>query len=252
MENSRLNNPLNFRNHKHELLLVLFVSLGASAIYSVLSLLKKITSSVGLAGSVTTINQPMAQNPWLDLVSQLVSILLSLVPVLLALYFLKLDQIRIGAIPNAKDFGYAALIAAAIGIPGIGLYWLALNFGLTSQIVPSALAANWWTIPVLVLAALRAGLQEEIIMLGFFILKLKLINPKFTFAALIVFSSLIRGSYHLYQGFSGFLGNFIMGLIFGWVFYKTGRVAPLIIAHTFMNVVVFIGYPIAAPYLFGT
>jgi membrane protease YdiL (CAAX protease family) len=36
------------------------------------------------------------------------------------------------------------------------------------------------------------------------------------------------------------------------VFYKTGRVAPLIIAHTLMNVVVFIGYPIAAPYLFGT
>jgi membrane protease YdiL (CAAX protease family) len=247
-----LDRPLNLRNHKHELLLVLFVSLGASAIYSVLSLLRKISSSVGLAGSVTTINPTLAKNPWLDLVSQLASISLSLVPVLLALYFLKLDRINIGAIPKLKDFGLAALIAAGIGIPGIGLYWLALEFGFTSQIIPSALGDNWWSIPVLVLAALRAGLQEEIIMLGFFIGKLKLINPKYSILMLILVSSLIRGTYHLYQGFSGFLGNFLMGLLFGWVFYKTGRVAPLIIAHTLMNVVVFIGYPIAAPFLFGT
>jgi membrane protease YdiL (CAAX protease family) len=252
VENQSVNSPLNLRNHKHELLLVLFVSLGASAIYSVLSLLRKLNSSVGLAGSVTTINQPLAQNPWLDLVSQIASITLSLVPVLLALYFLRLDRINIGAIPRPKDFGIAALIAAGIGIPGIGLYWLALEFGLTSQIIPSALADNWWSIPVLVLAALRAGLQEEIIMLGFFIRKLKLIDPRYSMVVLIIASSLIRGTYHLYQGFSGFLGNFLMGLLFGWVFYKTGRVAPLIIAHTLMNIVVFIGYPIAAPYLFGT
>lgn len=247
-----MDNPVNLRNHKHELLLVLFVSLGASAIYSVLNLLRKLESSGGLAGSVTTINRPLAQNPWLDLVSQLASIALSLVPVLLALYFLRLDRVKIGVIPKAKDFGIAALAAGAIGIPGIGLYWLALNFGLTSQIIPSALGGNWWTVPVLVLAALRAGLQEEILMLGFFILKLKLIDPKYSIAVLIVASSLIRGTYHLYQGFSGFLGNFLMGLFFGWLFYKTGRVAPLIIAHTLMNIVVFIGYPIAAPYLFGT
>lgn len=247
-----MNNPLNLRNHKQELLLVLFVSLGASAIYSVLSLLRKLNSSVGLAGSVTTINRPLAQNPWLDLVSQIASISLSLVPVLLALYFLRLDRIIIGAIPKLKDFGIAALIAAGIGIPGIGLYWLGLEFGLTSQIIPSALADNWWSIPILVLAALRAGLQEEIIMLGFFIRKLNLINPRYSMLLLIFASSLIRGTYHLYQGFSGFLGNFLMGLVFGWVFYKTGRVAPLIIAHTLMNIAVFIGYPIAAPYLFGT
>lgn len=247
-----MNNPLNLRNHKQELLLVLFVSLGASAIYSVLSLLRKLNSSVGLAGSVTTINRPLAQNPWLDLVSQIASISLSLVPVLLALYFLRLDRIIIGAIPKLKDFGIAALIAAGIGIPGIGLYWLGLEFGLTSQIIPSALADNWWSIPILVLAALRAGLQEEIIMLGFFIRKLNLINPRYSMLLLILASSLIRGTYHLYQGFSGFLGNFLMGLVFGWVFYKTGRVAPLIIAHTLMNIAVFIGYPIAAPYLFGT
>jgi hypothetical protein len=84
------------RKHSQELWLVLMVSLGASAIYSVLSLARKLTSTQGLAGSVTTINQPLAKTPWLDLVSQLASISLALVPVLLALYFLRMDKIKIG------------------------------------------------------------------------------------------------------------------------------------------------------------
>ena len=90
------------------------VSLGASAIYSVISLLRKITSSVGLAGSVTTINQPMAQNPWIDLISQLASISLGLVPPLLALYFLRLDAISIGLIPKWRDLWLVLAMAAGV------------------------------------------------------------------------------------------------------------------------------------------
>ena len=71
---------MNFkRNHKQELWLVIMLSLGASAIYSLLSLLRKLTSEVGLAGSTTTINRALAEQPWLDLLSQLASISLSLV-----------------------------------------------------------------------------------------------------------------------------------------------------------------------------
>jgi membrane protease YdiL (CAAX protease family) len=237
------------RKHSQELWLVLMVSLGASAIYSVLSLARKLTSTQGLAGSVTTINQPLAKTPWLDLVSQLASISLALVPVLLALYFLRMDNIKIGLVPVKKDWIIGISLPLIIGIPGIALYVVALNLGLTSRIVPSSLGDYWWTPVVLVLAALRSGLQEEIIAVAFLAKKLKIIRPEITIISVVVISSLFRASYHLYQGFSAFLGNFVMGLVFGYLFMRTGRVAPLVIAHTIMNTAVFIGFPLVAGFL---
>ncbi|WP_415274007.1 CPBP family intramembrane glutamic endopeptidase [Aquiluna sp. Uisw_065] len=234
------------RKHSQELWLVLMVSLGASAIYSILSLARKLTSTQGLAGSVTTINQPLAKTPWLDLVSQLASISLALVPVLLALYFLRMDNIKIGLIPVKRDWLIGISLPLIIGIPGIALYAVALNLGLTSRIVPSSLGDYWWTPVVLVLAALRSGLQEEIIAVAFFAKKLKIIRPEITIISVIILSSLFRASYHLYQGFSAFIGNFVMGLVFGYLFMRTGRVAPLVIAHTIMNTAVFIGFPLVA------
>lgn len=234
------------RRHSFEFWLVLMVSLGASTIYSILSLLRKITSEVGVAGSVTTINRPLAEVPWLDLMSQISQFALSLVPVLLALYFLRLDGISIGVIPRPRDFILGLGLPLLIGIPGIALYWVALELGLSSRIVPSSLGDYWWTIPVLFLAALRAGLQEEIIALGFFIKKLGLVNPKLELWGIVILASLFRASYHLYQGYSAFIGNFVMGLVFGYLFIRTGRVAPMIIAHTTMNTAVFIGYPLVA------
>ena len=234
------------RKHSQELWLVLMVSLGASAIYSVLSLARKLTSTQGLAGSVTTINQPLAKTPWLDLVSQLASISLALVPVLLALYFLRMDNIKIGLVPVKKDWIIGISLPLIVGIPGIALYVVALNLGLTSRIVPSSLGDYWWTPVVLVLAALRSGLQEEIIAVAFLAKKLKIIRPEITIISVVVISSLFRASYHLYQGFSAFLGNFVMGLVFGYLFMRTGRVAPLVIAHTIMNTAVFIGFPLVA------
>jgi membrane protease YdiL (CAAX protease family) len=237
------------RKHSQELWLVLMVSLGASAIYSILSLARKLTSTQGLAGSVTTINKPLAQTPWLDLASQLASVSLALVPVLLALYFLRMDNIKIGLMPIKKDWIIGISMPLIIGIPGIALYVLALNLGLTSRIVPSSLGDYWWTPVLLVLAALRSGLQEEIIAVAFLAKKLQLIRPEITIIAAVIISSLFRASYHLYQGFSAFIGNFVMGLVFGYLFMRTGRVAPLVIAHTIMNTAVFIGFPLVAGWL---
>ncbi len=232
------------KNHKQELLLVLFLSLGASAIYSTLSLVRKLLSEQGLAGSTTVINQAVTPIPWLDLIYQLVAIGLALVPVLLALYLLRQDGISIGLLPRLADLKIAVLIALAIGIPGIGLYVVALQLGLTSQVVPSNLADQAWTVPLLLLSALRSGLQEEVIIVGFLISKLRLSYPKLTLVALVLISAALRASYHSYQGFSAVLGNFVMGIVFAFVFLKMKRVAPLVIAHTLMNSVVFVGYPL--------
>jgi membrane protease YdiL (CAAX protease family) len=198
----------------------------------------------GLAQATATLNKPLAEVPWLDLVSQVASITLALVPVLLAIYLLAQDGVSLGLKPRWSDLKQVVLVAAGVGIPGIGLYFLALELGLTARVIPSALGDNWWTIPVLLLAAMKAGLLEEIIAVGFFMSKLSKWKPEISIFGVIVLSALFRASYHSYQGFSAFVGNFVMGLVFAFWYYKTKRVAPLVLAHFLMDAVVFIGYPL--------
>ena len=61
----------------------------------------------------------------------------------------------------------------------------------------------------------------------------------------LVLSALLRGSYHLYQGFGAFLGNAVMGLVLGAYYQRRGRVMPLVVAHTLLDVVAFVGYTLA-------
>ena len=76
------------------------LSLGASAIWSTISLLRKLAQEGGLAKATATLNKPLAEVPWLDLVSQVISISLALVPALLAIYFLNQDGINLGLKPK--------------------------------------------------------------------------------------------------------------------------------------------------------
>lgn len=71
---------------------------------------------------------------------------------------------------------------------------------------------------------------------------------------IILSSAALRGAYHAYQGIGPIVGNFAMGVVFGWAYKRWGRVMPLVIAHTVLDVVAFIGYPLAAslwPGVFG-
>jgi len=52
----------------------------------------------------------------------------------------------------------------------------------------------------------------------------------------------------LYQGIGPFIGNFAMGLLFAWWFrskWGKRRVWPLVIAHTLLDIVAFVGYTLA-------
>ena len=62
-------------------------------------------------------------------------------------------------------------------------------------------------------------------------------------------SAVLRGAYHLYQGFGGGLGNLVMGVVYGRFFQVTGRVWPLVIAHAVIDVVAFIGYGLLRDHL---
>jgi membrane protease YdiL (CAAX protease family) len=98
----------------------------------------------------------------------------------------------------------------------------------------------WWRIPVLVLSALQNATLEEVLVAGYLLHRLRQLGWSDNRA--LVLSAVLRGSYHLYQGLGGFAGNAIMGLIFGRLYQRWGRAMPLLIAHTLMDTVAFVGY----------
>jgi membrane protease YdiL (CAAX protease family) len=120
------------------------------------------------------------------------------------------------------------------------LYIAAFHFGLSLKIVPESLPAVWWRIPVLLLSAAHDGLLEEILVIGYLLRRLGQLG--WTPWKAILAAAVLRGSYHLYQGFGAFIGNAVMGVIFGLLYRRWGRVTPLVIAHTLIDAVTFVGY----------
>ena len=234
------------KNFKYELVIVFALSLGASAVYSVVSLISKLTAKSGLAGQTTSINGALAEREWLDLTYQLLSVFFGLAPVALALFLLWQTSGQpfksIGLTLSAPGFWITrgTLLAAAIGIPGIGLYLISRLLGWSSKIVPADLQDYWWTIPILLLAAMRAALLEEVLVVGYLFDRLNRLGMPMKFQ--LLFSAGLRGCYHLYQGFGGFIGNLIMGFVFGLAYKKWGRVMPLVFAHFILDAVSFVGY----------
>lgn len=231
-----------------EIWLVLGLSLGQSAIYAVVSLIAKLTEGP-LRDQQAILNASQSPRPYLDLTYQLLGIGFALVPFALALFFLTvsgrkaLSSIGIDGSRPGRDLLYGAGLTALIGIPGLGFYLLGNALGITATIVPSALNAYWWTVPVLILSAIQKGVLEEVVAVGYLMTRLRDIG--WGTWPVILTSAALRASYHLYQGIGPAIGNFVMGVIFGWWFTRTGRVAPLIVAHTLLDVVAFVGYALA-------
>ncbi|MPZ26638.1 MAG: CPBP family intramembrane metalloprotease [Micromonosporaceae bacterium] len=230
-----------------EVLLVLGVSLGASAALATLSIAERLSRAAALSDQTAALNvSRLPDRPWFDLADQLLRLSLGLVPVLLALYLL--DRYPGGAARlvgldwrrSRFDLASGTVLAAAIGVPGLALYVAALQLGLGVRIVPAALAPVWWAVPVLILAAVQNALLEEVVGVGYLLNRLR--QLAWPTAAAIGAHALLRGSYHLYQGFGGFLGNAMMGVLFALFYLRFRRVMPLVIAHTLLDVVAFIGY----------
>jgi len=243
------------RRLRFEVWIVLGLSLGQSAVYSVVQLLDKM-SQAPLAQGTSTLNRSQSTREYFDLTYQLLDIIFALVPVLLVIFFLTDQrQAKAGLGHDAgsafrklgfnfarpgKDLLQGAGLAALIGIPSLGLYAAGRALGITTAIIPSGLDAYWWTVPVLILSAVRHAVVEEVIVVGYLLDRFS----KFGWSApLAIFvSSMLRGSYHLYQGFGPFIGNAIMGVVFAWVYTRTRRVMPLVIAHALLDIVAFVGF----------
>jgi uncharacterized protein len=241
-----------------EILLVLGLSLGASAVYSIVAILNRLSQKTPLSSQTATLNNSLSDRPVFDLVYQLLSVFFDLVPVALAAFLLwrvtrpHLGRLGIDGTRPWRDALAGLGLAAVIGVPGLALYLAGHAIGITVHVQPNALDTYWWTIPVLLLSALRAGVVEEVLVVGYLFARLG--DLGWGKWQIILTSALLRGSYHLYQGFGPFAGNVAMGVLFGWLYTRYGRVLPLVVAHFLLDAVSFVGYQWAAsalPALFG-
>ncbi|WP_439902517.1 CPBP family intramembrane glutamic endopeptidase [Microbacterium azadirachtae] len=241
-----------------EIAIVLALGLGQSAVYAVVQLIDRYSRPTPLAQQSATLNPALSDRQVFDLLYQLLGIAFSVAPVLLVCFLLWLPaRPRLGALGLdgrriGRDTGWGAALVLAIGVPGLGLYVVGRLTGLFVAVDPGAQSAYGWTIPVLLLSAARAAIQEEFVVLGYLFARLRQLGwGPWT---IVLATSVLRASYHLYQGPGAFVGNLGMGLLFGFLFLRTGRLLPFLVAHFLIDAAVFVGYPWVAttwPALFG-
>lgn len=238
------------RIFRDETLLVLGVSLGASGVSALISFVGSVTKPGGLKEQAATLNASAAPGrPWLDLAWQLFGIATALVPVALVAHFLLREGTSLRTLGFDRtrpwpDLGRGAAVAAVIGSTGIAFYLAARGLGFNLTVVPEALPSVWWKYPVLIMSAMQNAVLEEVIVVGYLLRRLNQLG--WTPGTALMASAVLRGSYHLYQGIGGFLGNMAMGVVFVYLYRRWGRVGPLVVAHSLLDIGAFVGYALLA------
>jgi hypothetical protein len=243
---------------------VLSLSLLPSALYAVLDLVELALAPAPISDAQTQLNPVASDTALLDTLTRVVRFFAGIAPVALVIWLLwsrrETGFARLGLRwRSAGDLGRGALLAAAIGVPGLALYAVSRLLGLTVQVVAGDPTFQWDTVIALLLAAVRAALVEEVIVVAYLALRLRALgwHP----VAIVAASALLRGSYHLYQGVPMALGNVVMGIVFASAFLwllrpkpqpgqpstepRRSRVLPLVIAHFLLDAASFLGYPLA-------
>ena len=233
------------RSIGREVLLGLGLALGASAVYSILDFIDAATRGPIGSQSTAPLNPSLSSRAFFDIAYNLLGWFFDIVPVLLALYLLATPMMsglrRVGLDLRRPRFDLLTGLGltALIGIPGLGLYELARALGQDLHVTTDGLGSTWYAVPLLVVSALRAALQEEVIVIGYLAERLR--ELRWRTWAIVLVPALLRGSYHLYQGWGGFVGNAAMGVVFGVFYQRFGRTAPLVIAHFILDVLSFVG-----------
>jgi membrane protease YdiL (CAAX protease family) len=229
-----------------EILLVLVVSQGVSSVYAIVNLIDFSTRKTALSHQSVGLNNSLSDRQVFDFIYQFLGIVFDLVPVVLVCYILwqttrpHLARLGVDLRRPSWDLGVGAILALVIGAGGIAVYLVARALNLAVNVSADNLPSYWWAIPILLLSALRAALQEEFIVIGYLYARLRELGlRKWT---IILSTAAFRGSYHLYQGYGGFIGNVIMGVFFGWLYYRYGRLLPFVVAHFLIDAATFVGY----------
>jgi membrane protease YdiL (CAAX protease family) len=231
-----------------EVLAVLGVSLGMSAVYALLGYLRaELTVRGGISATTATVASG-AKTPaiWLNLAYDVTGVVQGVMPALLVLVLLARDPgppgfgIGFHRRPSRADLLQGAGFAALIGIPGLILVWAANQLGVSAHLAVVDVPDTWYRVPLLVLQAAQNGALEEVVVVGYLLTRLRQLG--WSNGQALGASALLRGCYHLYQGLGGFAGNLVMGLVFAWWFQRTHRVLPLVIAHFLLDAFAFLGF----------
>jgi membrane protease YdiL (CAAX protease family) len=233
-----------------EIAAVLAVTFGLSAYTSLVSLAEAVI--LGLSGQKVALNRKLSPIDLINFALNLASVFQLVAWGMLSLYLLWRSgfgpsRIGLGRFRWRPDLLGGLGLAVLIGIPGLGLYVAGRALGIGVAVVPSELGDTWWRIPVLLAVAFANGWAEEVIVVAFLVTRLRQLG--ITPVVALVASALLRGAYHLYQGFGAGVGNLVMGLIFGYLWQRTGRLWPLIVAHGIIDAVAYVGYALLAGHL---
>jgi uncharacterized protein len=236
--------PTDRRTLWEEMFVVLSLSLLASAVFAILALLELPISGVAV---VTTSQSPLFAR-------QFFGILFGVAPVLLVVHLVRRSGEGVGAIglwldEPRRDAVQGALLFVFVGLAGLGIYLGAVHLGVNRFVVPAPPPGHWWTVPVLLMDAAQAALLEEVIVLGYLVTRLQQVG--WSVVTAIVASALLRGTYHLYQGWGGFAGNLAMGLLFGALFVRSRRTWPFVVAHFLLDVGAGVGWLLFRKHLPG-
>jgi membrane protease YdiL (CAAX protease family) len=228
--------PTDRRMLAEEILVVLSLSILARAAFAILSLIEAPIAGVVVAAA----DQSNA------FVRQLLGFVFGLAPALLVVHLVRRSGEGIAVVGldsdrPARDVARGALLFVFVGLSGVGVYLAAVELGVNRFVVPTPPLGHWWTIPALFLNAVEAGVVEEVIVLGYLVTRLQQLS--WSPALAIGASAALRGSYHLYQGFGGFVGNVAMGLLFGFLFLRWGRRTwPFVVAHALLDIGAGVGF----------
>ncbi len=218
-----------------EILVVLAVSVLASAASAILSLFEAPIKGTVVAAA--------SQNPLFA--RQLLDFVFGLAPVALVIHLLHRDGATVGSIgfrwdDGRRDIARGLALFAVVGLAGLGIYLAAVCLGVNRFVVPAPPPGHWWTYPAVVMNASGAAFLEEVVVLAYLITRLR--QLAWSPLAIILASALLRASYHLYQGWGGFLGNLLMGALFAVLFLKWRRAWPFVITHFLLDAAAAVGW----------
>jgi membrane protease YdiL (CAAX protease family) len=124
-------------------------------------------------------------------------------------------------------FSYQVIVAVSYAVTSSDL---GLGANLASS--GSASVAGAVSLSTIILLSTVNPIFEEVLVVGYV---MTVIQRRQGMWLAINISTLIRLSYHLYQGPFAIISIVPMGLLFGYYYARTGRLWPLILAHAMMN-----------------
>jgi hypothetical protein len=152
------------------------------------------------------------------------------------MYFKKKDEFKVEYSSKETVYLFTIIMAMAASVLATFiLYWLPRIFSIPPQgsnVVNMITLENLWLLILgMFLIGVAVPIVEELIFRG---LVQNFLNQKLKFRTANFFQALIFGIIHVQP--AGIVAAFLMGLVLGWLYKKTGRLVVPIVGHCIFNV----------------